>query len=231
MNWYPATLAVHGGLGVLALLTYWLAGLARKGSPLHKAAGKLYLLSMIGLLLPALPLAIRILVGKNTPFGLFLLYLLVLTATAVWQGWFAIRRKHDFRAYAGPTFRGLAAANLLSAAGVLLFGLMVGQPIFIGFSVAGLLGGRGMWQLARQGPTHPRWWLEEHMSAMIVNGVATHIAFLAIGLPRLLPALAGPAFQIFAWLGPLALAVAARIWLARKYRLVARTAVANMQVA
>jgi hypothetical protein len=56
------------------------------------------------------------------------------------------------------------------------------------------------------------------MNAMLGCGVATHIAFLLIGLPRVLPAAwNGPALQTFGWLAPLAVAAIASRVLARKY--------------
>ena len=49
----------------------------------------------------------------------------------------------------------------------------------------------------------PRWWLAEHYGAMLGNGVATHVAFLSIGLPRLLPAIDGDALHYLGWFAPL----------------------------
>jgi uncharacterized membrane protein len=217
MNAYKITLFLHLGLGVAALLSYWVAALAKKGSRPHKLAGKLYVLVMLGVLLPAIPLSLRALLHKDTAFGWFLLYLLVITFTALWKGWYATRHKRDFAAYTGPGFHRLAWLSIASGLAVQALGLAQMQPIFLGFSTVGLLGGRGMLRLAKAGPAHPRWWMGEHFSAMIGCGVATHIAFLSIGLPKLLPALAGPAMQTTAWLAPLALAALARVWLARKY--------------
>ena len=91
------------------------------------------------------------------------------------------------------------------------------QLIIVAFSGIGLLTFKGMWQLSRQRPTDPRWWLREHLNAMIGNGVATHIAFLSIGLPRLLPMLDGQTLRTLAWLGPLTLAFVAGSSLTRKY--------------
>ena len=210
-------LAAHVVPGVVALVTYWVAALARKGSGPHKLAGKIYLLAMLAVLLPALPLSWRVLRHFDAGFGVFLFYLLLITWTALWLGWTAIRHKRDFAAYTGIHYRRLAWANLLAGAGVLALGIALVQPIFIGFSLPGLLGGRGMLMLARRGPGHPRWWLGEHLGAMLACGVATHIAFLSIGLPRLLPALAGEGLRLFAWLAPLAVAGLVRLWLARRY--------------
>ena len=59
--------------------------------------------------------------------------------------------------------------------------------------------------------------MRQHLRAMLGNGVATHIAFLSIGLPRLLPMLQGPVFQNLAWLAPLGVAAVAGVYLGRKY--------------
>ncbi|MBP6596468.1 MAG: hypothetical protein KA196_03035, partial [Arenimonas sp.] len=51
---------VHVGLGTLALATFWIAGLSRKGSPTHRLAGKIYLLAMAGLLAATVPLTVSL---------------------------------------------------------------------------------------------------------------------------------------------------------------------------
>lgn len=224
-------LAAHVAPGVLALLTFWIAALARKGSGPHRLAGKVYLLAMLALLLPAVPLSWRALRYFDAGFGVFLFYLLLITVTALWQGWFSIRDKRDFARYTGRGYRRLAWANIVAGAGVLVMGLALQQAIFVGFSLPGLLGGRGMLVTARRGTTHPRWWMGEHLSAMLACGVATHIAFLSIGLPRLLPALAGEGMRIFAWLAPLAIAALLRLWLLRKYLPAAKPATAGATLA
>ena len=220
MTLYKMMLSLHGLLGALALATFWTAGLARKGSPVHRAAGKIYLVAMVALLVPAVPLAIRILLERSQVAGLFLLYLEVIVITSVWCSWRALRDKRDWAKYTGPAYRTLAWLNVASGAGVLAMGLFwAGNSrwIFVGFSLVGLLGGISMLRFARTPPTEPRWWLAEHLGAMIGNGVATHIAFLSLGLPKVLPMLAGPVLQNIAWLGPLTIAVIARVWLGRKF--------------
>ena len=217
MSAYSMTVLMHSGLGAAALLTYWVAALAKKGSGPHKLAGKVYVAVMIGLLLPAVPLSINAFMHFSASFGAFLFYLLLITATALWQGWYATRYKRDFARYADHRFRVLAWANIVAGLAVLGLGIATVSPIFLGFSLVGLLGGRSMLRLATAGPSHPRWWMEQHLGAMLGCGVATHIAFLQIGLPRLVPSLAGPVMQNIAWLGPLVVAGLARVWLGRKY--------------
>ena len=231
MNFHQCILSVHVAFGAIALVSYWIAALARKGSPLHKLAGKTYLLVMLVVLAGALPLSLRILLKRDLVFGGFLLYLLLITATVMWQGWFASRNKRNFAAYAGPAIRRLAWANVLGGVAIAALGLFAAQPVLIGFSLVGLLNGRSMLRLLRSGPAHPRWWLQEHLGAMLGCGVATHIAFLQIGLPILLPQFsASGSLHLVAWLGPLAVAALARWWLGRKY-LPQRNAAGAAQVA
>jgi hypothetical protein len=217
MGTYEIVRAIHIAVGTAALASYWGGALARKGSALHKASGRVFLVSMAVVLAFALPMTVILFRRQGPVIGAFLAYLIVITGTGVWQAWRAVRDKHDFQRYTGPVFRGLAALEVLSGIAVLALGARVGSPLFAGFSLIGILGGASMLRLARRGPSDPRWWLREHLGAMLGNGVATHIAFLAIGLPRLVPQLANPTWTYAAWFGPLALAAVAQVWLRRKY--------------
>ena len=220
MSIYKLLAFLHIGLGCLALATFWAAALAKKGSPFHKASGKVYLVSMTGIVVTALPMALIILsVGKTVIAG-FLLYLVLIVATAVWQAWRAIRDKRDWARYVGPVYRVLTWMNLLGALGMVALGLFFAQQmqlVIVSFSAIGFIAFYQMRRFARAAPCDPRWWLGEHIGAMLGNAAATHIAFLAIGLPRLVPALAHPLWINIAWLAPLVVVGLARVWLTRKY--------------
>lgn len=220
MTLYSTLSLLHAALGTIALVTFWTAGLSRKGSPVHRAAGKVYLLAMAGLLAAAVPMSLEVLFNRSQVFGAFLLYLLVITVTAVWTSWRAIRDKRDWARYTGPVFRGLMWLNLVAALAIVGIGLLFAermQLIIVSFSGIGLFAFVQMWRFSRRPPEDPRWWLREHLTAMLGNGVATHIAFLSIGLPKLLPMIAGPTLQNLAWLGPLVVAFVAGSYLVRKY--------------
>lgn len=219
MTLHTLSYFLHVGLGTLALATFWTAGLSRKGSPVHRLAGKAYLLAMVGLLAAAVPLTARI-ASFNPVAGAFLAYLLVITATAMWLSWRAVRDKRDWARFTGPVYRALMWANLasgLAIAGVGLFLAAQMQAIIVAFSGIGIIGFVNMWRFSRRPPEDPRWPVRQHLGAMLGNGVATHIAFLSIGLPKLLPMLAGPTLQNVAWLGPLVVAFAAGSYLTRKF--------------
>lgn len=210
---------VHVGLGTLALATFWTAGLSRKGSPTHRLAGKIYLLAMSGLLAAAVPLT-ALLAARNPVAGAFLCYLIVITLTSVWTSWRAVQDKRDWARYTGPIYKALMWANLATGLVIAWLGLFITTQmavIFVAFSSIGILGFVKMWRFSRRPPADPRWPLRQHLAAMLGNGIATHIAFLSIGLPKLLPMLAGPTLQNVAWLGPLVVASVAGIYFTRKY--------------
>lgn len=210
---------LHVGLGTLALATFWTAGLSRKGSPTHRLAGKIYLLAMSGLLAAAVPLTAS-LAARNPVAGAFLCYLIVITLTSVWTSWRAVQDKRDWARYTGPIYKALMWANLATGLVIAWLGLFITTQmavIFVAFSSIGILSFVKMWRFSRRPPADPRWPLRQHLAAMLGNGIATHIAFLSIGLPKLLPMLAGPTLQNVAWLGPLVVASLAGVYLTRKF--------------
>ncbi len=234
MNAYPLIVAAHATVGVLALLTFWSAALLRKGSPLHRRVGQGYLLAMLGIIVTALPMTAYKLAQGQSVTAAFLAYLVVITATGVWGAWRAIRDKHDVVRYTGPVYAGLAWLCLLSGVGVLALGIKAGAPLLMGFSVVGLFTGQDMLRKCRNRArlaAQPRWWLVEHYSAMLGNGIATHIAFLAIGLPRLLPAIDGVALHYLGWFGPLVVAVIAKVLIDRRWKPKAKKAPAGLATA
>ncbi len=222
---YSFIVAVHGAIGIIALFAFWTAALLRKGSPVHRRVGQGYLVAMVGIIVTALPLAgYKFQMGKPV-VAAFLAYLAVITATSMWSGWRAIRDQDDVRRYTGAIYAGLAWLCLVSGMGVLALGANVGSPLLAGFSAVGILVGQDMLRTRRNRDrlaAQPRWWLTEHYSAMLGNGVATHIAFLGIGLPKLLPAVEGATVQYLAWFGPLAVAFVAKTIIDRRWRPPAR---------
>ncbi|WP_376693974.1 hypothetical protein [Wenzhouxiangella sp. EGI_FJ10409] len=207
----------HALVGTVALATFWTAALARKGSPLHKTVGKVYLLAMIGVAATAVPLALSQALQGQWLGAVFLGYLVILVSHACRLAWLAIRWKRDFKRYTGTGFRLGAMLLGLSGLGVSVLGMVHGAWLLIIFGLIGPMAALDARKLIRSGPQSPKWWLKEHYGAMIGNGVATHIAFLQIGLMRLVPGLGDSVVQHLAWFGPLVLAFVAGYWLDRRY--------------
>lgn len=226
MTAYKMIVLAHVLLGVFALATFWLAALLKKGSPRHRAVGKAYLMAMVGILVTGAPLAAKRFLDGHEQGGTFLAYLLVLTGTTVWTSWSAVRHKQAPDRYTGPAYRALAVANLVGASAVIAYGLRMGNPLLIGFPLLGVFTGIDMLRKRAQLDARPRWWIVEHYTAMLGNGVATHIAFLAIGLPRLLPGVDGMVLHYVAWFGPAAALFVARALLDRRWKAPRRPVVA-----
>ncbi len=217
---YKFLLLAHGISGLIALVTFWVAAFAKKGSPLHLRFGKIYIGSMLGIVVTAIPMAVIIGWRGKVDVATFLVYLVVITASAMWMGRRAIRSKRDQTQFRGRAYLGVAALNLVASMVAFGIGLQMSDVLLMGFSAIGFhLGTRMLIRFYRP-LTMTRWWMKEHISAMLGCGVATHIAFLAIGMNRIIDMLGAVApswYGSIAWFGPLVVAMIAGVWLSRKY--------------
>ena len=197
----------HVAAGTVALLTFWTTAALRKGSRPHRLVGRVYLLAMAVVVVTGVPLTVARALDGQTVGATFLAYLLLLVSTSVWLSWRAIRDRAAPVRYFGRVHAALAIANPLAGLGILALGLSTGNALLMGFSLIGVFTGLDMWRRRRVMPARPNWWLQEHYGAMVANGAATHVAFLALGLPRLLPEVVGSAAYLAGWFLPVVLAL------------------------
>lgn len=219
-EFYRWLVTAHGVSGLCALLTFWIAAFAKKGGPLHVRVGKVYFATMLGIIATSAPMAAIIGASGRWVTATFLAYLVLITATALWLGWRAVKRKRDQAAYRDTAYGAVAWLNLGVSIVVFAAGVKFSQVLLAGFSLVGVFTGLQMLARRARPMIATRWWLHEHYGAMIACGVATHIAFLSIGLNRLLQASGvapPPGFDLIAWFLPLAVAIVARIVLNRRY--------------
>lgn len=219
MRLYELIRWAHIAAGAAALLGFWLTAAVRKGSGLHRRTGQFYLLAMAGVVATAVPIAIRAFMGGEPVRGTFLAYLVVVTLTPNWLAWRAIRDQRDIVAFAGTTYRALALVNIASGAAVLAAGLYYRVALLSGFSLVGLVSGAAMLRFAALRPDGPRWWLVQHYGAVIGGGTAAHIAFLNLGVARLLPPGWGSKAQVVGFFAPVLIALLVRLWLDHRYRM------------
>lgn len=217
MKTYDMLRYIHVLAGAVALVTFWIAASLRKGSVNHIGVGRWYLFAMLAIMGTALPMSAFAFANSSMTLGIFLAYLVLITGTACWTAWRAIRDKHDIQRFAGPVFRVLAVVNIVAGTAVMLLGVKIKNPILIGLSLVGLISGPAMLMFARRKPADRRWWIAQHYSGIIGAGVATHVAFLSLGLTRLLPPQYASISQLAGWSVPIAASLIARVWLSRKY--------------
>ncbi|MBA4286438.1 MAG: hypothetical protein C0434_13010 [Xanthomonadaceae bacterium] len=216
---YGLIIKLHLAAGIIALISYWTAGLARKSRHgLHVKAGSIHLHAMQLILATGLPMALEAFVSGKPAKGVFLGYLLVLVATTVHVAPRAVRLKHDFAAFRSGGYRVFATLLPVTALAAFGYGIATGSTLLAGFSMVGLGVGFRMWRNILRERPEAGWWLKEHYGAMIGSGVGTHIAFLAIGLSRVLPKALANTAQLIAWFGPLIVAVIATVVLNRRHR-------------
>ncbi len=212
---YSSLKNLHILAGAIALLTFWVTALAGKGSPTHRTTGRVYLVAMLCVLLTALPLSAFAFYYATPVTGIFLLYLVVITATPAWTAWRAIRDQRDIAAYVGPVFRSLGWLNIAAGLLVLALGVYFKAGLLIGMSFIGIVTGPLMLRFAARQAHDRRWWLAQHYGGMIGAGIATHVAFLGLGLARVLPPEWASLSQNFSFFGPVLIGLVARAWLSR----------------
>ena len=216
MEAYSLFLGLHLGAGSIALLSFWTAAAFRKGSRPHVLAGRVYLLAMLGVILSGGPLVAMQAARGQAAAAAFLGFLLVLVSWSCWGAWRAIRDRRHPERYAGPVYQTLSWLTLAGGGAMAGLALTHGSVLFGVFAAVGVLAGLDGLRVRRRIAADPLWWLKEHYGAMLGNAVATHIAFLSIGLRRLLPGLEGPLLTYLSWFGPLAVALAAGWWIERR---------------
>ena len=193
-------------------------GLIFVGAATLVGNGSAYLLSMIGVVDSSVVMAGFAFAREMVVIATFLAYLVVITTTAMALGWLALRRKRDQAVYRGLGYRAGAVLNVVSGLAVFAFGIQQGNALLMGFSWVGILVGAQMLWRTWKPLAEAKWWLREHIGAMLGCGVATHIAFLGIGIRRLTDALGVPVdLGLVAWFAPVAVSFLAGFWLERKY--------------
>lgn len=213
-----ALLVAHVVGGTVGLLSFWVPAFARKGGPLHRKAGRIYVRGMGVVTITGVPLSLAAYTTGNWIGGTFLLYLVVITGTALYTGLRALKSKAGPHLFLTRVHHGLAWLNLFAGASVFVLGVVTRVWLLAGFSFIGLLAGIGMLQFIRKPPTDPRYWWYEHMGGMIGTGIAAHVAFLNFGARRMIPGYTLGDWGMLAWFVPVIVGVMAVNRLQTHYR-------------
>jgi uncharacterized membrane protein len=205
-----AVLTAHVAAGVVALLAGIAAILTRKGGARHNKAGKVYVFSMVFVVVTAVPLSVWI---ENW----FLLAVAVFSGYLVVAGYRIIARR---RAGLTEPARADYAAHgtMLAAGGVMVvtggWDTVSGTPglapvlVVFGF-IGGTLAVRELRQI-RAPPNDRTPWFERHIAFMGGGYIATVTAAVTVNLTMLPP--------LVRWLGPTAVGVPLIFYGIRKYQ-------------
>lgn len=206
----------HVGFAILALLTFWIPLVVRKGGGLHRRVGRIYVWCMIGAAITALgitPLRLMERTRDAWPMTVLLAFAGLVALSAATLGTRVLKE----RSRRGPSasFGQLSLAVLLVVASVSFFAYSVVTHFVLGavLSPLGALLGLRQWRILRSSPdTASRWWLEAHIGQMLGSCIATLTAAVVNNATRL--------FGIGAywvWLVPLASLLPVLILMKRRY--------------
>jgi hypothetical protein len=207
---YALLIYLHVASGFIALLSFWVPLLTRKGSVWHRRAGWLYTFTMLSVSLTAALMAFVRLVGwkpstgEELQFAWFLLLLAIVALASGWQGIVVLRRNW----WQNRT----ALLEVLTTSMILLLGfgsvalsvygwmnsdwLLAFFPLFVGLSLAVQLS-LMLWRRLRD--RENVWRMREHIAGMVGCGITTITAFVVFAAPRLLAWESAP---LWMWLLP-----------------------------
>lgn len=237
---HDGVLWFHIAFGLVALFAFWVPALTRKGGPVHRRVGWVYVAAMLGVVVTAVALATLLFLDPEAvrdfsgarpedvadgvvrlrAVALFFGALAILTFTGGWHGLRVLRAKRSPRQMRTSFNIALHLLNILIAPPLVVLGFRDGEPLFVMFAILCLVSGTSdLWRLWRPSQD-PRYWLYEHLSSMIGTGIAAHTAFLAIGAVRLFPRLysLSPALYVIPWIAPTVIGFIAITLLQRHYR-------------
>jgi hypothetical protein len=181
-------LALHITGGSAALLSMGIPLVAKKGGRAHRQAGWVFVAGMALVSVTALLLSGWRFFYDPRPAAragaLFLFYIAILTAAGVSTGVrvLRVRRRTTPRPSAWDT--GISALLLATSAGMAAYGFASARPLFVAFSLVGLLSGGGQLAYWLRRPTHHMHWWFEHMSSMLGSCIGATTAFLVVNAER-----------------------------------------------
>jgi hypothetical protein len=239
---HDALLVLHLVAGGAALVVFWLPVAARKGSRLHRSAGRWFAWLMyavtssaavMSLLLLADPLGVRY--PDGLPDGgepgalavavrvgaLFLLMLALLVGASLRHGVLALAARRDPTVVRRPLHLALLFVLLTVAAFTAWAGIRYESLLLQIFAVLGAVSGGRMLVEALGRPPHGEQdalWMRAHLRGMLVGGIGAYTAFFAFGGSHLFSEWLPGQWQIVPWVLPSVIGGAMIHGWSRRYR-------------
>jgi uncharacterized membrane protein len=210
---FTVVLWVHIAAGTVALCVFWLPLVTRKGGPLHRRVGWVYVVAASTVALTAFVGCARMLTDanpRNDRAAIFLAYVGVLAGASAQIGVRALRTKDRTTPSRNPL--DLAPPVLLLGGGVALaaFGLWNGVTLHVVFAALGFSIGAtqlGFWLRA---PVSRTARILQHMGGMGVSCITTVTAFLVVNSQRFFGV---GTFNLFVWTVPAVVGgIGLRLW-------------------
>ena len=223
---------IHIFLGFTGLVAFWFPVFARKGGPLHRKAGKVFVWCGYGVTVSAgvsCAVLTSLIVGpglaernrENLAAIAFLAYLALVTFVVLRHSMRVLESKRQPASIDTPLDRGLASAAMAASLGVIAFALLYRTDntiLLLALSPIGLSAGWGILRYLSGADPSPRAWFYEHIGATLGAGIAFHTAFAVFGMRRLFSLDAAGLLGMLPWILPAAIGIPATFLWQRHYR-------------
>jgi len=203
-------LPIHITAGFISLALFWIPVFTRKGSKAHNTVGKAYVVGMWVTVASAAILSIVNLIKGNYISASFLGFLTFITSQPLWYGIAVLRNKRGLPvrdAWIRKIFHVFIFAfglGLISWSVILK--LQGAAILMMIFGILGVLGSReAFMSIPRlQSEVH---WLADHLSNMLITGIAAHTAFMAFGGRQFFSEIFTGQLMVIPWVMPTVIGV------------------------
>lgn len=202
---YSTFLKAHVISGCISLVLFWMPVFLKKGSHWHNKIGKWYVYAMWVVVITAACLSIRNFIVGRTIMGAFLGFIALITAKPLWHGRAVLKVKKKQTVSYRYIHLALQMAIVCSSIAMITYGIYLkGEGAAILMFFFGGLGILDIPALIRnlKQPDVKVEWLKEHISAMLVSGIAAYTAFLVFGARQFLEAHFTGIWSMLPWVAP-----------------------------
>ena len=237
---FDGVVFIHVLAGIIAIATFWLPTLARKGGPLHKRVGRYYSYAMYSVALSALllcsvrlfsplpllpadltaaaPERIARFVARSQMIGGFLGVLAILVIANVRHGLLVLAAKAERVQLRAPAHLLLLVVLLLAGSIGTYAGFSRGFVLLQIFGPLAALNAVGMARYSFKTSLTPRQWIIEHLGNLLGAGIATHTAVLVFGAGRIVNQWLPAGYELLPWVAPGVIGIIASQLYSRHYR-------------
>lgn len=217
-------LGFHIFVGSISLISFLIPLFVKKGGNTHRKVGWIYVYTMWAVIISALFLSIINILFKDYYSALFLGFLSVLTANPLWSAIAILKNKKEVSGRYIKTKKLLSGCTFLFGLANFVTAFVIGfqhsmAVLLVFFGVIGCLTGQDVLQNAEKIKAKTNW-LSEHLSGMIIGGIAAYTAFFAFGGQRLFGNLFAGYGMIIPWVLPTLIGVILIRWYKKKMNLI-----------
>lgn len=190
--------------GFVALFTFWIPIVTKKGGKIHIFSGWIYVAAMSLVSISAFHMGIYRIFDPNSTsevfsFSLFLILISILSGSTAYYGLRVLRNKKRVDIHRNIWDLSFPLLLLISSICISIYGFIIDFPLLSWFPLLGIFLSATQLQYWLQKPKKKMHWWFEHISGMLGCSIATITAFTVFGAPRLLNI---DSVSIFLWFLP-----------------------------